>query len=542
LRHLLIDFDPVRPADISSTDEEHQAALDRRVQVRDFWVACGLPPPVEADSGNGAHLIPRLADLENTNANVALLQKTLQMLDQLFSDSRVKVDLTTFNPARICKLYGTICRKGSNTADRPHRLSRLIEVPEGYHENRVTQTQLQAFVDEYFVEPETTGPSDSQSQSQSSPRRGSTGPLDIEKLLQERGIQYTKRPWGAGSKFILQPCLFNPDHTGSSAAIIQLASGALKYSCLHDGCVEKTWHAARDILDPGWREGPVDSHSANSKPSEPSASGGDVFKSAPTVPEFLAQSDAADGTLVAGGLLVRSGTSLVAAPRGIGKTLVAMKLAIAASNGGEFCGEVLPRSRVLYCAYENSPAILRDRLTRLGGAESENLRILTRSKAPKLQSDEWHSFPVEDFDFIIIDSLSPALEGGIDERQGGQNSDALAALLNIVQRGPGALLIANTTKTASSIRGSGILSDRADLVFEVRDATDFKPNPKHEVWWDAWWRIRAKMRGPDERAAGVGRRSSGSLSSHRRRVSGRSWNRASWKSICPPTSRGLSTM
>lgn len=226
------------------------------------------------------------------------------------------------------------------------------------------------------------------------------------------------------------------------------------------------------------------------------------FKNAPTAPQFLAQPDDADGALIGGGLLARAGIALLASPRGLGKSILALKLAVDLANGGEFCGEQLPPSRVLFCAYENSPTMLRERLRKLGGAEAVNLRILTRSKAPKLRSEEWQSFPVEHYDFIIIDSLSPALEGGIDERQGGQNSDALAALLDIVQRGPGALLIANTTKTASSIRGSGILSDRADLIFEVRDATDFKPNPKHEVWWEglvdnqgeAAWAGRAKRR------------------------------------------------
>jgi hypothetical protein len=235
---------------------------------------------------------------------------------------------------------------------------------------------------------------------------------------------------------------------------------------------------------------------------DPGVSGLSSFKSAPTAPQFLAQSDEADGALIGGGLLARSGISLLASPRGLGKSILALKLAVELANGGEFCGEQLPPSRVLFCAYENSPTVLRERLRKLGGAEAANLRILTRSKAPKLRSEEWQNFPVEDYDFIIIDSLSPALEGGIDERQGGQNSDALAALLDIVQRGPGALLIANTTKTASSIRGSGILSDRADLVFEVRDATEFKPNPKHEVWWEglvdnqgeAAWAGRAKRR------------------------------------------------
>lgn len=34
-----------------------------------------------------------------------------------------------FNLARIVKLYGTMARKGDNTADRPHRKSRVLEIP-----------------------------------------------------------------------------------------------------------------------------------------------------------------------------------------------------------------------------------------------------------------------------------------------------------------------------------------------------------------------------------------------------------------------------
>jgi Primase C terminal 2 (PriCT-2)/Family of unknown function (DUF5906) len=153
LRYLLIDFDVVLPAGISASDSEHQAALDAALQVRDFLTQCGWPPLVRCDSGNGGHLIARLDDLANTADNVSLLQKVLQTLDQLFSTGAVHVDLCTFNPARLTKCYGTICRKGTSTTDRPHRLSHLLEAPADYHDNPVTLVQLQEFVEKFFVPP-----------------------------------------------------------------------------------------------------------------------------------------------------------------------------------------------------------------------------------------------------------------------------------------------------------------------------------------------------------------------------------------------------
>jgi hypothetical protein len=50
-RHwLFIDFDPQRPAGISSTDEEHRLALDRARMCREWLSSIGWPFPVEADS------------------------------------------------------------------------------------------------------------------------------------------------------------------------------------------------------------------------------------------------------------------------------------------------------------------------------------------------------------------------------------------------------------------------------------------------------------------------------------------------------------
>jgi hypothetical protein len=58
---LLIDCDPVRPAQISATDEEKKAAKQLASQVRNHLRSLGWPEPVVCDSGNGYHLMPRVA-------------------------------------------------------------------------------------------------------------------------------------------------------------------------------------------------------------------------------------------------------------------------------------------------------------------------------------------------------------------------------------------------------------------------------------------------------------------------------------------------
>jgi hypothetical protein len=129
-RWLPLDFDPVRPADVSATDEEKKAALWRAREVRDYLVEQSWPGPVVGDSGNGAHLLYRV-DLPNDRESLELVKGILEALALKFSDRTVEVDTTTCNAARIWKLYGTTARKGDDTGDRPHRRSRLLKVPEG---------------------------------------------------------------------------------------------------------------------------------------------------------------------------------------------------------------------------------------------------------------------------------------------------------------------------------------------------------------------------------------------------------------------------
>src|SRR5205085_2881850 len=98
--NLPLDFDPMRPAGISSTAEEQQAALYRAWACQAWLTAQGWPEPVFASSGNGAHLIYTL-DLPHDSSSSELIKRTLSALAALFSDDLVKLDSSTGNASRI---------------------------------------------------------------------------------------------------------------------------------------------------------------------------------------------------------------------------------------------------------------------------------------------------------------------------------------------------------------------------------------------------------------------------------------------------------
>ena len=126
-RWLLIDCDPKRKGVVSSTAAEKEAARATMVAVDTFLADRGWPAPIIADSGNGFHLLYRI-DLPGEDGG--LVHRVLLVLASLFDDEAVSIDTKVANASRICKLYGTLAAKGSSTADRPHRLSGIITIPE----------------------------------------------------------------------------------------------------------------------------------------------------------------------------------------------------------------------------------------------------------------------------------------------------------------------------------------------------------------------------------------------------------------------------
>jgi hypothetical protein len=135
-RRLLIDCDPVRPAGISATPAEHGHAISIACGIWDELRCIGFSDPVCADSGNGAHLL-YLTDMPNDAASADLIRCVLRGISERCSTDDVAIDQSVFNAARITKLYGTKVCKGDDVPDRPHRRSRLLEIPEHLKEVRL---------------------------------------------------------------------------------------------------------------------------------------------------------------------------------------------------------------------------------------------------------------------------------------------------------------------------------------------------------------------------------------------------------------------
>jgi len=127
-RILPIDIDPKRKANYSATDAEKQHARSRAYEVARFLNRQGWPQPAIVDSGNGFHLLFRV-DLPSDDCG--LIHGVLRTLQQKFSDEHVEIDTTVANAGRVLKFPGTMACKGESTKERPHRISRVIQLPKG---------------------------------------------------------------------------------------------------------------------------------------------------------------------------------------------------------------------------------------------------------------------------------------------------------------------------------------------------------------------------------------------------------------------------
>ena len=247
-RYLLVDFDPVRAPNTSSTDEEKAQALKTTTAVREYLTDQGWPEPFVADSGNGFHLLYRV-HLSVNPENIAMMRQCLTALDGKFSNPACKVDTTTYNPARITKLYGTVARKGENTSARPHRRSELKL--EGKTTRGIVPTEL------ISVLAAGTGATEQIFMKTSGEREGSADEKLIWLLswLDARGVHHSKpHKRDDGSWMIFVPCPWKANHSiesGITETAVFAMSGGFGFDCRHDHCADKQWTDYRCAIEGG---------------------------------------------------------------------------------------------------------------------------------------------------------------------------------------------------------------------------------------------------------------------------------------------------
>lgn len=233
---LMVDLDPRRPTGTSSDDSQIEKAKKKGNKLYTFMKNLGFEEPVMGFSGNGVHLLYAV-NLNNSEDNKMLLKNALATLNMLFADDEIDVDMKNFNPSRVCKLYGTTAQKGSNSTERPHRMSYLVKVPE-----EIKPTDISYLKKLCDISPKEEKP---QKYNNYQPRE-----FDLEEWLSKHGLRYRKTNYADGTKYILDCCPFDSNHKGKDACIFQSRSGAIGFHCFHNSCADKTWRDVRLLFEP----------------------------------------------------------------------------------------------------------------------------------------------------------------------------------------------------------------------------------------------------------------------------------------------------
>lgn len=233
----LVDIDCEKPSDTNSTEQEKLLAQQVVNNVFKFLRDEGFEEPIICDSANGYHLLYKQA-MKASSENTETMKKFLQVLDMYFSTDKVKIDTTTYNNSRVCKLYGVVSRKGFSTEERPQRESKILRVP---RDVKATPNEYFEKVAGYLPKPEPRDRSNNYG----------TSSFDLDSFLREHNIavrnvvtttEYTK--------YVLEACPFNPSHSAPDAAVFKMRDGSFGFKCLHNSCQQYTFKDFRKHFDP----------------------------------------------------------------------------------------------------------------------------------------------------------------------------------------------------------------------------------------------------------------------------------------------------
>lgn len=383
-RWLFVDLDPVRPTGISSSEHEIKLAEELKGKVESYMQGLGFCPPVVALSGNGYHLLYRIA-VRNDEAGRKLVERCLKNLASMFDTAEVKIDTTNSNPSRICKLHGTLAQKGRNTEGRPHRMSKIIQLPEVIEvtDRKVLQTLADELPDETEQYPIR--------------RRGANPQVmeefDLLAFLSRNGMTYKEDSNDRARIYKLDECPFDHNHRDGDAKIFQYRNGAIAFKCHHNSCRDRKWqdvrlkfepdaydHEDRDAaIDEGYRrhkqkqeeENAIRAASGEQKPKPKPKKR--TFRKLKTA-EALMQKDIPEPKIFVGvgeevPILVE-GTCILSAKPKLGKSWLALGMCLAVAKGEDFLGYRTRKCSTLYLDLETSESLQQKRLRKMLKGES----------------------------------------------------------------------------------------------------------------------------------------------------------------------------
>lgn len=247
---VFVDFDPVRKSGTNASNEEFELAHKKAQDVFRFLRGKGFSEPIISKSGNGFHLTFKV-DLPNDEKTTETIKQFYEYLASIFSDDKVDIDTKVFNLARLCKLYGTMAKKGANLEDRPWRMSEIIYVPK---EINITG------IDKFEAIAALLPPKEIPKPAQRNTRIGYVEQFDLESWLNSHGVEYRKKQDGVSTKYEIKTCPWHETHSSNnpfSSALFQDADGKITYTCAHSHCKDKQWKDFRLFYEPNAYDRPA---------------------------------------------------------------------------------------------------------------------------------------------------------------------------------------------------------------------------------------------------------------------------------------------
>jgi hypothetical protein len=251
IRWIPYDIDPDRKApdgtklkgNHASTEAEKSGSFEIAGRVTAFWKTLGVEPAL-VDHGNGyCVLVP--TEMEKIDAG--LVADILKLHAREYDTLAAHIDVSVGNPSRILRIPGTVNRKGENTPDRPHRMSRIIEA--GNRDQIVRAEDLRRLL----PPPAKETPA----------KRGiivtqGIGPEWVEDFLEHSDIEHSgRKKYRDGHKWVLKTILdqdycpnqsnHNSGNGPSTQAVFIDGRGKLGFQCSHSHCIDIHWRQFRDF-------------------------------------------------------------------------------------------------------------------------------------------------------------------------------------------------------------------------------------------------------------------------------------------------------
>lgn len=408
---LFVDLDPERLAEISSTDAELKDAEILSDKVYAYMKDLGFHEPIRGMSGNGHHLLYKI-DLPNTDENKNLIERCLTNLAAMFNNGKVKIDIVNHNQSRVCKLYGTLAQKGSNTKTRPHRMSCLTYVPQKIEVNGIDL--LNVLANELPEIPKATRKSTK-----------TTNEFDIENWMSEHGLEPISKDNGTDCViYPLAHCPFNSSHVDGDSKIFRYTNGAIAFKCHHNSCRGKVWQDVRELLEPGAYDNKdeeadraIEEGWKKHKQYLVVQKTDDIEEVKKGLPKLAAisaydlQQKQFEERYYAVQDMIPEGETVIAAPPKTGKSWLMLDMCLKVAEGKPFLGFETKKSDTLYLALEDGDSFEQERLNIvLAGQEApKNFHFVFSNVMPMnegflLQLEELLAqFP--EVKIVVIDTL-----------------------------------------------------------------------------------------------------------------------------------------